>query len=226
MRVLIIEDDVSMAGSLRRGLEAEGYAVDVVHDGQKGLELALDIDYDAVILDVMLPKRNGFSVVAELRAAKCSTPVLMLTAKDGEFDQTEALDSGADDFVTKPFSYPVLLARLRAILRRSSSQSSAVLSVGDLRIDVAAHRCWRGETEVALTSREFEVLNYLMLRTETIVTKSALLDSVWGASFGDDTNVVEVYVGYLRRKIDVPFDRRSLETIRGVGYRLVSDAQT
>ena len=223
MRVLIVEDDVSMAGSLQRGLLAEGYLVDVAHDGAQGLETALGADYDAIVLDVMLPKRNGFSVVAELRAAGLATPVLMLTAKDGEWDQAEALDAGADDYVTKPFSYPVLLARLRALLRRSTTQLSAVLGVGNLRVDVAAHRCWRGDVEVDLTPREFALLSYLMLRPGEAVSKVELVDHVWDTAFNADTNVVEVYVGYLRRKIDAPFGRNSLQTVRGVGYRLTAD---
>ncbi len=223
MRVLIVEDDVSMAGSLQRGLVAEGYLVDVANDGAQGLEAALGVDYDAIVLDVMLPERNGFSVVAELRAAGLITPVLMLTAKDGEWDQAEALDAGADDYVTKPFSYPVLLARLRALLRRSTTQLSAVLSVGDLRVDVAAHRCWRSDVEVDLTPREFALLSYLMLRQEQVVSKVELVDHVWDTAFNADTNVVEVYVGYLRRKVDAPFGRNSLQTVRGVGYRLAAD---
>lgn len=212
-----------MAGSLQRGLVAEGYLVDVANDGAQGLEAALGVDYDAIVLDVMLPERNGFSVVAELRAAGLITPVLMLTAKDGEWDQAEALDAGADDYVTKPFSYPVLLARLRALLRRSTTQLSAVLSVGDLRVDVAAHRCWRSDVEVDLTPREFALLSYLMLRQEQVVSKVELVDHVWDTAFNADTNVVEVYVGYLRRKVDAPFGRNSLQTVRGVGYRLAAD---
>jgi DNA-binding response OmpR family regulator len=220
VRVLIVEDDPSMAGSLERGLSAEGYQVDVRFDGQAGLAAALEVDYDAIILDVMLPLKNGFAVVADLRTAGSATPVLMLTAKDGEWDQAEALDAGADDYVTKPFSYTVLLARLRALLRRSSAHVSSVLSIGDLRIDAAAHRCARGDHDITLTAKEFELLYFLAMRVDTVVTKVALLDGVWGASFGDDTNVVEVYIGYLRRKIDAPFGRTSIETIRGVGYRL------
>ena len=212
-----------MAGSLQRGLVAEGYLVDVAFDGEAGLEKALDVDYDAIVLDVMLPLRNGFSVVAELRAAGHDTPVLMLTAKDGELDQTEALDAGADDYVTKPFSYPVLLARLRALLRRSGPQLSSSLVAGDLRVDVAAHRCWRGDSEIELTPREFALLSFLMLRVGQAVTKTDLVDHVWDVAFGADTNVVEVYIGYLRRKVDAPFGRSSLQTVRGVGYRLVPD---
>lgn len=223
MRILIVEDDASMAGSLQRGLAAEGYLTDIATDGAAGLRSALDVDYDAILLDVMLPKRNGFSVVAELRAAQRSTPVLMLTAKDGEWDQAEALDAGADDYVTKPFSYPVLLARLRALLRRSSTQLSAVLSAGDLSIDVASHRCWRSEVDIELTPREFSLLSYLMHHAGEVVAKTELVDHVWDVAFSADTNVVEVYVGYLRKKVDTPFGRSSIETVRGVGYRLVDD---
>ncbi len=213
-----------MAGSLERGLSAEGYSVDVAFDGEAGLEAALTVDYDAIVLDVMLPKRNGFAVVADIRASGSTTPVLMLTAKDGEWDQAEALDAGADDYVTKPFSYTVLLARLRALLRRSSAHTSSVLMIGDLRIDAAGHRCWRGDNEVMLTPKEFELLYFLAMRVDAVVTKVALLDGVWGAGFTDDTNVVEVYIGYLRKKIDAPFGQTSIETIRGVGYRLSDSA--
>ena len=223
MRVLIVEDDASMAASLERGLSAEGYVVDVANDGVKGLAAALDVNYDAIILDIMLPGRNGFAVVAALRAAGQATPVLMLTAKDGEWDQAEALDAGADDYVTKPFSYLVLLARLRALLRRSSAQLSALLIVGDLRVDVASHRCWRGEAEVDLTPREFDLLSYLMLRPGTAVSKVELIDHIWEGGFDADTNVVEVYISYLRRKIDIPYGRASIETVRGIGYRLVAE---
>ena len=223
MRVLVVEDDPSMLASLQRGLTAEGYVVDTAADGEEGLFAALGDTYDAIVLDVMLPRRNGFSVVAELRRGGHTTPVLMLSAKDGEFDQTEALDAGADDYVTKPFSYPVLLARLRALLRRSSTQTSAVLELGDLRVDTSSHRCWRGETEIALTAKELALLVYLLHRPDAVVRKTELLDHVWDVGADPDTNVVEVYVGYLRKKIDAPFGRSSIETVRGVGYRLVAD---
>lgn len=222
MRILIIEDDPSMASSLKRGLTAEGYQVDVEFDGLAGLDAALAVQYDAIVLDLMLPQKNGYVVVADLRASGSSVPVLMLTAKDGEWDQSEALDAGADDYVTKPFSYPVLLARLRALLRRSSVHTSSVLTIGSLRIDAAAHRCSRGDTEISLTPKEFELAYFLAMHADTAVTKIALLDAVWGADFSDDTNVVEVYVGYLRKKIDTPFGTASVETVRGVGYRLVA----
>jgi two-component system, OmpR family, response regulator len=226
VRVLIVEDDLSMAKSLSTGLRAEGYIVDVANDGEAGLESALSVTYDAIVLDVMLPKRNGFSVVSELRAGGIATPVLMLTAKDGEWDQAEALDAGADDYITKPFSYPVLLARLRAILRRSSVQLTAKLAVGDLVLDAASHRCWRGDVELDLTPREYELLHYFMLRPGEIISKVELVDAVWDVEFGADTNVVEVYIGYLRRKVDAPFGKSSIETVRALGYRLSNVEQT
>jgi two-component system OmpR family response regulator len=220
MRVLIVEDEVSMASSLKAGLEAEGYIVEVSHDGIDGLWRATEFDYDALLLDIMLPGLNGFVVAKRLREAGRDVPILMLSAKDGDLDQAEALDTGADDFLGKPFSYPLLLARLRALIRRSSPQTSSILTVGDLRLDLAAHRCWRGEMEVALTPREDALLAYLAHRPGTVVSKTELLRHVWGDE-ETDGNAVEVYIGYLRRKIDAPFDRASIETVRGRGYRLV-----
>ena len=223
MRVLIVEDDPSMAASLRRGLEAEGYAVDVAADGDEAMWSASEHDFDVVVLDIMLPKRNGFQVVAELRRRHNSVPVLMLTAKDGEWDQAEALDAGADDYLAKPFSYPVLLARLRALIRRSAGRADSVIAVDDLRVDTASHRCWRGETPIELTAREFTLLEYLAVRAGTVVSKAELVSHVWDQARDPDTNVVEVYIGYLRRKIDAPFERPLLKTVRGVGYRLSDD---
>jgi DNA-binding response OmpR family regulator len=220
VRVLVVEDEISMATSLQRGLEAEGYVVDVAHDGEEGLWRAKERDFDVLILDLMLPKKNGFVVTRELRAAGRTVPVLMLTAKDGDLDQAEALDTGADDFLSKPFSYPVLLARLRALVRRGSSRHTSVVEAGDLRVDVAAHRCWRGEEEIELTAREFELLAYLLLHAGEAVSKPELLRHVWDDGTDYDTNVVEVYIGYLRRKIDAPFGRASIETVRGRGYRI------
>jgi two-component system OmpR family response regulator len=224
VRVLIAEDEASMAASLRRGLEAEGYAVDHAADGAEALWMASEFAYDAMVLDLMLPKVNGFVVAERLRAAGRDLPILMLTAKNGEQDQTEALDAGADDFLSKPFSYPVLLARLRALIRRGSTAKTSVLRAGDLVVDLAARTCRRGEHAVELTAREFALLTYLALHADEVVSKQDLLRHVW-AEHGDfDANVVEVYVSYLRRKIDVPFDRASIETVRGAGYRLVSRA--
>jgi DNA-binding response OmpR family regulator len=223
LRILVVEDEQSMAATLQRGLEAEGYTVDVAGDGQEGLWLAIEGHYDAVILDLMLPRLNGYRVCSELRKAGNDVPVLMLTAKQGEFDQTEALDTGADDFLSKPFSYPVLLARLRALIRRGAVGQSAVLRVGDLCLDTALHRCWRGDDEVELTAREFAVLSYLMHHPGQVVTKTELLQHIWDNPDDTESNVVEVYVGYLRRKLDVDRPRSVIQTVRGVGYRVLLD---
>lgn len=222
MRVLVVEDEPSMAASLRTGLEAEGYVVEVLHDGLAGFWRACEFSFDAMILDIMLPGLNGFLVAQRLRAAGETVPILMLTAKNGEFDQAEALDTGADDFLSKPFSYPVLLARLRALIRRGSTTQSAVFTIGDLRVDMGKHRCWRGATEVELTAKEFALLAFLAHREGRVVTKDELLTHVWDGMDGYATNVVEVYIGYLRRKIDSPFGCASIETVRGSGYRLVA----
>ncbi len=222
MRVLIVEDEVSMANALKAGLELEGYLVDVSHDGLDGLWRATEFDFDVMVLDVMLPGLNGFLVAKRLREAGRDVPILMLSAKDGDLDQAEALDTGADDFLAKPFSYPLLLARLRALIRRGSSHRSSVLTVGDLRIDAAAHRCWRGETQIELTPRELALVSYLAHREGAIVSKAELLRHVWPDD-ETDPNTVEVYVGYVRRKIDAPFRRASIQTVRGRGYRLVAD---
>jgi DNA-binding response OmpR family regulator len=218
VRLLVVEDEERLAGALRRGLQAEGFAVDVAADGPTGLDLARHGAYDAVILDVMLPGLSGYRVVRALRAESVWVPVLMLSAKDGEYDQADGLDCGADDYLTKPFSYVVLLARLRALLRRGTPERPAVLTVGDLSLDPARRRVTSGGAEVALTPREFAVLEYLMRRPGEVVSKTALLDHVWDAAEETAENAVEVYVGYLRRKIG----RDRLETVRGAGYRLVA----
>lgn len=223
MRILIVEDELSMANSLARGLEAEGYSVDVALDGEEGLSKARQRGYDAIVLDLMLPKINGFAVTSALRGEGDRVPVLMLTAKQGEFDQTEALDTGADDFLSKPFSYPVLLARLRALIRRGGAPQGAVLAWGGLRLDTRAHRCWREDEELTLTPREFAVLSYLMHRPDETVSKTDLLEHVWEHAAERDPNVVEVYVGYLRRKLDHPGERSHIETVRSYGYRMAAD---
>ncbi len=197
--------------------------VDLAFDGREGLRLATERTYDAVVLDIMLPGLNGYRVCAELRAVANWTPVLMLTAKDGELDEAEALDTGADDFVSKPFSFVVLVARLRALMRRGARPRPAVLAAGDLRLDPASHHCWRAATEVELTAREFALLELLMRRRGEVLTKREILDHVWDFGFDADSNIVEVYMGYLRRKIDIPFGRKSIETLRGAGYRLAPD---
>ena len=223
MRVLLVEDDERLVEVMKRGLQREGFVVDTASDGEEGLSVAQAIDYDAIILDLMLPKRNGYQVCADLRAAGIWTPILMLTAKHGEHDHAEALDTGADDFLTKPFSYVVLVAHLRALVRRTSRVRPAVLSVGDLRLDPARHRCWRGDTEIDLTPRQFGLLQFLMTHPGDVLSKTEILDHVWDDSYDMDVNVVEVYVGYLRKKIDIPFSRTSIQTLRLVGYRLDPD---
>jgi DNA-binding response OmpR family regulator len=223
MRILMIEDDRHLAASLRRGLRADGFAVDIAGDGPEGLWMAKEGTYDAIVCDIMLPGMSGYKVCAELRSAGDWTPMLMLTAKDGELDEAEALDTGADDFLTKPFSYVVLLARLRALLRRGGHERPAVLHAGDLRLDPAAHRVWRGDTQVPLSPRQFSLLEFFMRRAGEALSKTEIVDHVWDFAFEGDPNIVEVYVGQLRRKIDEPFGRNAIETIRLVGYRLDPD---
>jgi DNA-binding response OmpR family regulator len=218
VRLLVVEDEERLASALRRGLQAEGFAVDVAVDGPAGLELARHGEYDAMILDVMLPGLSGYRVVRTLRAEQRWLPVLMLSAKDGEYDQADGLDCGADDYLTKPFSYVVLLARLRALLRRGAPRRPSVLTAGDLTLDPAGRRVELAGAPVDLTAREFAVLEYLMRRSGEVVSKTELLDHVWDASVDTAPNAVEVYVGYLRRKIG----RDRLETVRGAGYRLAS----
>jgi two-component system OmpR family response regulator len=223
MRVLVVEDEQRLAAGVRAGLEAAGFAVDVSPDGTDGLWRAREHPYDAIVLDLMLPGINGFKVCRTLREEHIWTPILILTAKDGELDETEALDTGADDYLTKPFSHLVLVARIRALLRRGAPARPAVLEIGDLRLDPASRRCWRGDVEVALTAREMSVLEHLARHAGQVVSKRDVLDHVWDDDFEGDPNIVEVYVRYLRRKIDIPFGRSSIETVRGSGYRLTAD---
>lgn len=218
MRLLVVEDEARLAAALHRGLQAEGFVVDVATTGPAGLDAARHGDYDAMVLDVMLPGLSGYEVVRRLWAERRWLPVLMLSAKDGEYDQADGLDCGADDYLTKPFSYVVLLARLRALLRRGAPERPAVLAVGDLRLDPARRRVTRDGVEVALTGREYALLDYLMRRPGTVVSKIEILDHVWDANIETAPNAVEVYVGYLRRKLG----RDRLETVRGAGYRLVT----
>ncbi len=222
VRILVVEDERSLAAALQRGLRAEGFAVDTSGDGTEGLGLARSGDYDAVVLDVMLPGQSGYRVVQALRAEGNWVPVLMLTAKDGEHDEADALDVGADDYLTKPFSFVVLVARLRALLRRGAPQRPAVLVAGDLTLDPASRRVERAGVPVELTAREFALLEYLVRHRDEVISKTELLAHVWDAHLDTDLNLVEVYVGYLRRKLDAPFGRSSLQTVRGAGYRLSS----
>jgi len=220
MRVLVVEDDERMARAVQRGLQSEGFAVDVALDGTDGLWHATEFTYDALVLDVMLPGIDGYELCRRLRAAGNWAPILVLTARDGELDETRALDLGADDYLAKPFSYQVLVARLRALLRRGRPARPTVLTAGDLRLDPATHAVWRGDTPVALSPRQFAVLELFMRRPGEVLSKTVILEHVWDFAFEGDPNIVEVYVGQLRRRIDEPFGRQSLQTIRLVGYRL------
>jgi two-component system, OmpR family, response regulator len=223
VRVLVVDDEERLAASVARGLTAEGFDVDVVHDGNDGLWRAREMPYDAIVLDILLPGLNGYKVCQALRDAEVWTPVLMLTAKDGEYDEADGLDLGADDYLRKPFAFVVLVARLRALIRRGAVPRPPALTVGDLVFDPADRSCRRRETKVSLTPREAALLEYLLRRQGQVVAKEELLDAVWGFDFQGDPNVVEVYAGYLRRKIDRPFGRATLRTVRGAGYQLVDD---
>ncbi|MGP4029523.1 response regulator transcription factor [Actinomadura sp. 3N407] len=223
MRLLIVEDEKRLARSLAQGLTAEGFVVETVHDGAEGLHRALGGEFDLIILDIMLPGLNGYRVCAELRAAGDDTPILMLTAKDGEYDEAEGLDTGADDYLTKPFSYVVLVARVRALLRRRTRGAAPDIVLGDLTVAPAARRVFRGDVEVELTAKEFAVLEHLASNAGRVMSKSQIIQAVWDLAYDGDPNIVEVYVSALRRKLDVPFGRRSITTVRGAGYRLARD---
>ena len=223
MRVLLIEDEVRLAETVRRGLVAEGMLVDVAHDGDQGLFAAQTQGYDVIVLDIMLPKRNGYDVCRDLRASEIWTPVLILTAKDGEYDEVDAFDLGADDYLTKPFSFVVLVARLRSLVRRGAPERPTLLVAGDLSLDPATREVLRAGQAVSLTPREFGLLQYLLRHRGDVLSKTEILDNVWDLHYDGADNVVEVYVGYLRRKIDTPFGRSAIETIRGAGYRLAGD---
>ena len=220
MRVLVVEDEQRLAKAIAMGLEDHGFAVEVVHDGEMGFTKARYGDYDAIVLDIMLPGLNGYDVAKRLRAEEIWTPILMLTAKEGEYDEAEALDLGADDYLRKPFSWVVLVARLNSLLRRQPTARPTELRAASLRLDPGKRTVHRGDVEVDLTPREFSLLEYLMRNAGQAVSKIELLDHVWSDSFDRDPNLVEVYIGYLRRKIDKPFDVPLIETVRGHGYRL------
>ncbi len=223
MRVLVVDDEVRLARTIKVGLVAEGFAVDVVHDGTEALWAAREHPYDAIVLDLMLPGLNGYKVCETLRAEENWTPVLMLTAKDGEWDQVEGLDTGADDYLTKPFSFPVLVARLRALVRRGAAARPTLLSAGDLTYDPAARTASRAGAPIELTAREAAMLGFLMRHPGEVVSKQQILEAVWDMAFDGDPNIVEVYVRHLRNKIDRPFGREAIQTVRGAGYRLQSN---
>jgi len=226
MRVLVVEDEVNLAETIRDGLVEAGFAVDIVHNGIDGLWQATEAPngaYDALVLDIMLPGLNGYEVCRTLRSRKVWAPILMLTAKDGEYDQADALDLGADDYLSKPFSFVVLVARLRALIRRGAPERPAVLAAGDLTLDPGERRVTRAGTPIAVTPREFAMLDFLMRHRGQAMTKTAILENVWDAHFNGDPNIVEVYIGYLRKKIDYPFGRTAIETVRGAGYRIAAD---
>ncbi len=223
MRALIVDDEVRLAAHLKRGLEAEGFAVDVAGTGTDGLWLATEQPYDIIVLDIMLPGMNGYRVCEELRRAGNWTPILMLTAKDGEYDEAEALDTGADDYLSKPFSFVVLVARIRALLRRGKTERPAVLRVGNLSLDPSSHRAEHAGEEIQLTPTEFSLLEYLMRHPGEVLSKTDILGHVWDWEFDGPQNIVEVYVGYLRRKLASPSGSARIATVRGAGYRLEPD---
>ncbi len=224
MKVLVVEDEPRLASTLAAGLRAEGCVVVTASDGNDGLWHASEDEFDVIVLDIMLPGLSGYEVLRQMRDKDVWTPVMMLTAKDGDYDQTDAFDLGADDYLTKPFSFIVLVARLRALVRRGAPQRPAVLTAGSLSLDPSRRVVERADTLIPLTPREYGLLEYLMRNKDTVVSKTEILQNVWDAHYNGPDNVVEVYVGYVRRKIDIPFGTKTIETIRGVGYRLESGA--
>ncbi|GAA1502210.1 response regulator transcription factor [Dactylosporangium maewongense] len=226
MRLLLVEDEVGLAETIRDGLRIEGFTTDVMFNGVDGLWAATESPngaYDAIVLDIMLPGLSGYEVCRQLRQRDVWTPVLMLTAKDGDYDEADGLDLGADDYLTKPFSFVVLVARLRALIRRGAPQRPVVLSAGDLRLDPARRRVTRGDDEIPVTPREFALLEFMMRHAGDVVTKTAIIENVWDAAFDGDPNIIEVYVGYIRKKIDHPYGRSAIRTVRGAGYRMDPD---
>jgi two-component system, OmpR family, response regulator len=228
VRILVVEDSAKMAGLLKKGLEREGYAVDVAGSGENAIWMAAEHEYDAMVLDVILDSGgsllDGFAVCQTIRAAGCRAPVLMVTARDAVSDRVRGLDTGADDYLTKPFSLPELLARVRALIRRGMVDRPAVLRVGDLSLDPARHEVERGGTRIGLTPTEFALLEYLMRHANDVLTRSKLIEHVWDYTFDGDPRILKVYVRSLRDKVDRPFGRATIETVRGVGYRIRDDA--
>ncbi len=223
MRILLVEDETTLAQTVKEGLVAEGFVVDIESDGVSGLWAAGEFAYDVIVLDIMLPRLNGYDVLKKLREHKIWTPVLMLTAKDGEYDQTDAFDLGADDYLTKPFNFIILLARLRALVRRGAPERPVVLTVGSLVLDPSRRLVERGGVPIPLTAREYGLLLYLMRHAGDVVSKAQILENVWDSAYSGGENVVEVYIGYLRKKLDAPYGLQTLHTVRGLGYRLDAD---
>ena len=226
MRILVVEDEPGVAGFIRQGLVETGYAVDVARDGEEGLEYALVAAYDVLIVDIMLPRRDGLSMLKELRTEGVKTPVLLLTARDAVDDRVKGLDAGADDYLVKPFAFPELLARIRALLRRPPLQSEPILRVGNLEMDLPARRVVRGDKEINLTPREFSLLEFLMRHPNQVLTRTQIMEHVWNFDFYGTSNVVDVYIGYLRRKIDYGFPSPLIHTVRGIGYMLSTEEET
>lgn len=223
MRILLVEDDRKVASFIRKGLAEEGYAVDVAHDGDAGLAMGLDRLHDVIVLDVMLPGRPGFQILRELRQAKVTTPVLLLTARDAVEDKVQGLDAGADDYLTKPFAFAELLARVRALLRRGKAAQAPMLQVADLTLDPATRTARRGGEAIPLTNREFALLEYFLRNPGRVLTRTMIAEHVWDYSFDSGTNVIDVYVNYLRRKVDAGREPKLIHTVRGVGYVLKAD---
>ena len=220
MRILIVEDEKKISSLIKRGLKEEGYAADIASDGQEGEFLAATNEYDAIILDVMLPRIDGVALCKILRERKIKTPIIMVTAKDAVSDKVKGLDSGADDYITKPFAFEELLARIRALLRKRDGQASTKIRVGDLELDPVSHKVARGDKDIALTTKEYALLEYLMRNAGTVVTRTMISEHVWDMNFDSDTNVIDVYVNYLRKKIDEGSKKALIQTIRGRGYLL------
>lgn len=220
MRILVVEDEKKVASFIKRGLEEEGYAVDVAYDGDDGLDLAEHTPYDLILMDVMLPKKDGITVIREMRGRDIATPVLCLTAKDTVDDIVQGLDSGSDDYLTKPFAFAELLARVRALIRRGTQDRGAELRFADLRLDPVTHKVWRSEKEIDLTSKEYALLEYMMRNPNQVLTRTMIAEHVWDYTFDSFTNIIDVYINYLRKKVDRDFDQKLIHTVRGVGYVL------
>ena len=220
MRILVVEDEKKVASFIKRGLEEEGYSVDVAYDGEEGLKMGADEGYDLILMDLMLPKKDGLEIIQDLRRQDVRTPVLCLTAKDKVDDIVSGLDSGSDDYLTKPFAFAELLARVRALIRRGTSERGAEITFADLRLDPVAHKVWRSDKEIDLTTKEYALLEYMMRNPNQTLTRSMIAEQVWDYTFDSFTNIIDVYVNYLRKKVDKDFDKKLIHTVRGVGYVL------